>query len=607
MPLSVQGGTTTRVSVASDGTQGNASCTGQPSISADGRYVAFSSESNNLVSDDTNGKWDVFVHDRQTNETTRVSVASDGTQGNGISSGSPSISADGRYVAFISSASNLVNDDTNDTFDVFVHDRQTKETTRVSVASDGTQANGSSLGQPSISDDGRYVAFYSVADNIVSGDTNGYADVFVHDRQTNESTRVSVASDGTQGNGDPSDPSISADGRFVAFNSAANNLLIGDNNGTRDIFVHDRQTNETTRVSVASDGTQGNGDSTGQPSISDDGRYVAFGSGSNNLVINDTNGQWDIFVHDRQTNETTLVSMASDGTQGNNSSHGDPSISDDGRFVAFLSFASNLVSDDTNGNYDVFVHDRQTGKTTRVSEASDGTPGNYRSIDPAISEDGHYIAFTSDANNLVTGDTNGTTDIFVHEVSAIKINPDPNSINAPWTLTGPDSYNQSGVGDHTLISPPVGDYTLTWGDILGWLKPIPVSEMKAVIDGVTTTFSGTYVQQTTPVIQVTPSSLNFGYVPAGSTKDLILTVKNVGVGTLIGSASTSAPFIIQSGSSYSLSSGEFQQVTVRYTPTQMGVNTGTVVFTNGGDATILVTGKTEKSLGLPWLMLLLGN
>ena len=247
-------GETTRLSVASDGSEGNGS-SALPAISADGRYVAFESLARNLVSDDTNNFADIFVHDRQTGETTRASVASDGAEANHASL-APGISADGRYVAFWSSASNLVPDDTNDTADIFVRDRHTGETTRVSVSSDGTEANGFSAFIPTISADGRYVAFQSSATNLVSGDTNNFADIFVHDRQTGETTRASVAGDGTEGNNSSDYPSISADGRYVAFHSSASNLVPDDTNDTADIFVHDRQTGETTRVSVASDGTE---------------------------------------------------------------------------------------------------------------------------------------------------------------------------------------------------------------------------------------------------------------------------------------------------------------------------------------------------------------
>jgi Tol biopolymer transport system component len=412
LPSALLPGTTTRVSVASDGMQGNSQST-FPFISADGRYVAFESDASNLVPGDTNDLSDVFVHDQQTGQTTLVSVASDGTQGNHRSL-SPSLSADGRYVAFDSAANNLVLGDTNSSVDVFVHDRQTGQTSRVSVASDGTQANGSSS-RPSISADGRYVTFESGASNLVPGDTNNKQDVFVHDRQTGETSRVSVASDGTQGNYGGESPSISADGRYVTFRSWASNLVPGDTNGMSDIFVHDRQTGQTTIVSVASDGTQGNGNPQ-YPSISAHGRYVAFSSLASNLVLGDTNDRWDVFVHDRQTGQTSRVSVASDGTQGNSGSgFFGLSISADGRYVAFDSGASNLVLGDTNNRDDVFVHDRQTGQTGRVSVASAGTQGNGWSYSPSISADGRFVAFESTASNLVPGDTNSMRDVFVHE------------------------------------------------------------------------------------------------------------------------------------------------------------------------------------------------
>ena len=413
-----QTGVTTRVSVASDGSQSNG-FSWWPSLSADGRFVAFHSEATNLVPGDTNGYGDVFVHDRQTGVTTRVSVASDGTQGNS-SSWLSSISANGRFVAFLSWASNLVPDDTNGYCDVFVHDRQTGTTTRVSVASDGTQGNGSSQAC-TISSDGRFVAFYSAASNLVRDDTNGFIDIFVHDRQTGGTSRVSVASDGTQSNGDSYAPSISADGRFVTFESEAFNLVPGDTNGCRDVFVHDRQTGVTTRVSVTSNGTQSTGAS-GTASLSADGRFVAFRSWASNLVPGDTNAYSDIFVHDRETGVTTRVSVASDGTQGSGESRR-PSVSADGRFVAFLSWASNLVPDDTNGAVDVFVAEWRgrscdqlaAPSLTRISVASDGSQSNGFSARSSISADGRYVAFYSAATNLVLDDTNGCFDVFIHD------------------------------------------------------------------------------------------------------------------------------------------------------------------------------------------------
>ena len=237
------------VSVDSSGVQGNRDSE-YPSISADGRYIAFESEADNLVAGDTNGYSDIFVRDHNTGITTRVSVSSSGGQGSNAST-SPSISGDGRYVAFVSRASNLVAGDTNGNSDIFVHDRNTGITTRVNVNSSGGQAIGVSY-SPSISADGRYVAFYSIASNLVSGDTNGQMDIFVHDRDTGITTCVSVDSGGVLGNGSSYDPFISADGRYVVFDSSASNLVSGDTNGVSDIFVHDRNSGITTRASVDS-------------------------------------------------------------------------------------------------------------------------------------------------------------------------------------------------------------------------------------------------------------------------------------------------------------------------------------------------------------------
>ncbi len=428
--------TTERISVAVDGSQTNNSSY-QPAISADGRYIAFASRASNLVWGDTNNAPDVFVYDRQTHTTERVSVASDGFQANDTSL-NPAISADGRYVAFVSYASNLVPGDTNNAPDVFVYDRQTHTTERVSVASDGSQANGSSPWEDgvAISADGRYVAFASGASNLVPGDTNRKQDIFVYDRQTHTIERVSVASDGSQGNNHSGSPAISADGHYVAFTSHANNLVSGDTNNVSDVFVYDRQTHTTERISVASDGSQANGYSRA-PSISADGRYVAFESGASNLVPGDANNHQDIFVRDRQ-NHSTERDIRVDETPPWQPSGGSvtPSISADGRYVAFSSYASNLVPGDTNNAADIFVYDRQTHTTERVSVASDGSQANRASHWPAISADGRYVAFISQASNLVPGDTNDKYDVFVydrqtHTTERVSIASDGTQANGP--------------------------------------------------------------------------------------------------------------------------------------------------------------------------------
>ncbi|HEY9848816.1 MAG TPA: DUF4347 domain-containing protein [Leptolyngbyaceae cyanobacterium] len=432
-------GNTTRVSVNSSGIEGN-SYSQFPSISANGRYVVFQSGASNLVSDDTNNAEDFFVRDMLTNTTTRVSVDSMGNQGNAQVSLYSSISADGRYVAFSSGASNLVSGDTNGTTDVFVRDTLTNTTTRVSLSSSGIQGGGD---VPSISADGRYVAFMSSASNLVSGDTNGWDDIFLRDTFTNTTTRVSVDSMGNQGNFFSEFPSISGNGRYVAFRSYASNLVSGDTNNKWDIFVRDTLTNTTTRVSVDSMGNQGNADSQQGISISADGRYVAFNSAASNLVSGDTNGASDIFVRDTLTNTTTRVSVDSMGNQANSSSFY-PFISADGRYVTFRSTASNLVSGGTNGTSHIFVRDTLTNTTTLVSVDSMGNQGNGFSQSASISADGRYVAFYSDATNLVSGDTNNSPDIFVRDNSslpAVSITvSDPTATESP---TDPGKYTIS--------------------------------------------------------------------------------------------------------------------------------------------------------------------
>lgn len=339
----------------------------------------------------------------------RISVDSNGAQGNNWSD-YPCISADGRYVAFVSIASNLVSGDTNGADDVFVHDTLTDSTVRVSVNSYGDEGNSWSR-SPSISADGRYVAFDSYSDNLVGGDNNYANDIFLRDTQTGITTRLSVNSSGTEGNSESYFPSISADGRYVAFNSYASNLVNGDTNGKSDIFLRDTQAGTTTRLSVDSSGVQGNGDSY-SPSISVDGRYVAFESTASNLVSGDTNNTSDVFLRDTQTGTTTRLSVTSSGVQGNYHSEY-ASISADGRYVTFSSSATNLVSGMTNDLIDIFLRDIQTGLTTRLSLAWNGTEGNGISIEPRISANGHYVVFSSGATNLVSGDTNGTNDVFI--------------------------------------------------------------------------------------------------------------------------------------------------------------------------------------------------
>jgi Tol biopolymer transport system component len=347
-------GTLVRASLDSSGVEGDKGSF-NPAISADGRFVAFHSLATNLVANDTNGTTDIFVRDLVNGTTERVSVDSAGNEAHGDCL-YPTISSDGRYVAFQSQAPDLVAGDVNGLQDVFVHDRVTGTTILASVDDAGNQGDGNSQAAW-ISFDGHFVAFDSQATNLVAGDTNGVNDVFVKDLQIGTVERVSVATGGAEGDQDSFSGPMSADGRYVSFYSAATTLVPFDTNQAMDVFLHDRTAGTTIRVSVTPMGRGGNGDSF-LASISADGRFVAFQSVASTLIANDTNNVSDIFVRDVVASTTTRVSIGVSGAQGNSFSSG-PSISADGRDVAFYSDASNLVPNDTNGFLDAFVFDRE--------------------------------------------------------------------------------------------------------------------------------------------------------------------------------------------------------------------------------------------------------
>jgi Tol biopolymer transport system component len=471
--VGAQGPMVMRLSVADDGTQGNL-ISGGVAISANGCYVVFHSAATTLIRGDTNASTDVFVRDCTTGQVERRSVASDGAQGNGDSYRS-AISDNGRFVAFQSYATNLISNDTNQSRDVFVHDRQWHTTTRISVSSTGAQAVTDS-GDPAISGDGRYIAFSSWAPNLVPQDTNGGPDVFVHDRQTSATWRVSVASGGTQGNGTSHDPAISADGRYVVFQSDASNLVTGDTNGLPDIFLHDLQTSATVLISMGMNGTQTNGDSY-SPSISANGRYVGFTSDASNVVPHDHNDVLDAFVYDRETEETLVVSVAFDGSQTGGSSSF-PVVSDDGRYAAFVSIASDLVPGDNNGVADVFRYDRHLHETTLVSMASDGVLGNAGSYAPDISGDGRYISFESLADTLVPGDTNEVGDVFLHAMDGVFPMPPTPLPTAVPSLTPVLTATSTPTATHTpattpsLTSTPIPTHTQTPSPVAVTSTPI---------------------------------------------------------------------------------------------------------------------------------------
>ena len=382
-----------------------------PSLSADGRYVAFQSSAPDLVAGDTNGVTDVFVRDRSSGAVELVSVSSSEALSSNTSS-SPKITPDGRFVVFDSAASNLVPGDTNNTNDEFLRDRQTGTTVRVSVGAGGVQAAGAS-GQPSVSADGRYVSFVSEAANLVAGDTNNNEDAFVRDLQTGTTTRASVGAGGAQANGFTLNVTMSADGRYVAFSNDAANLVAGDTNGLFDVFVRDRTTATTTRVSVATGGAQATSGTSQSTAISADGRYVAFVSDATNLVAGDTNAVKDVFLRDRTGATTTRVSVATGGAQANGSSLA-PAISANGRYVTFSSVAASLGAVT---NPAIFRHDRTTGTTLLISRSTSGALANLPSSLPSISGDGSIVGFGSEATNLAGWDRNNVGDVFARIIA----------------------------------------------------------------------------------------------------------------------------------------------------------------------------------------------
>jgi Tol biopolymer transport system component len=259
-----------------------------------------------------------------------------------------------------------------------------------------------------MSDDGRYVVFHSWATNLVASDTNGQPDVFLRDVQNGTTERVSLTNDGAEANYWSTEGWISGNGRYVAFTSSGSNMVAGDGNNRSDVFVRDLLLGTTTLVSATSGGTSGN-EASDKPAITSDGRYVVFLSAASDLVAGDTNGVADVFVRDRMLGTTERVNVSSTGAQSAMHST-NPTISDDGRYVAFNSFAYDLVVGGTNGYFDLFVRDRLLGTTIQASVSVSGVQGNANTDNlSAMAPNGSFVAFPSDAWNLVIPDTNGSS------------------------------------------------------------------------------------------------------------------------------------------------------------------------------------------------------
>jgi Tol biopolymer transport system component len=399
---------TSLVSVSSQLVQGD-SFSGGGTVSAGGRYVAFTSFAGNLVAGDTNGVTDVFLRDRLAGTTRRTSLAPGGTEVVGDYF-DLHLSDAGTRLAFISSAAGLA-PGANGRYHAFVQDLGSGTTRLVSRSSGGAVENGATLGA-ALSGNGRFVAFVSTATNLVAGDTNGVIDVFVRDLRSARTILVTAGRNGAPADGLSVDPAISRDGRFVAFASAASNLVAGDTNGLVDVFVRDLATGRTTLLSRARGGGPADNGS-GEPSISADGTRVAFSSDATNLVAGDTNGTSDVMVADVRSGTVRRVSAGTGGGPADGESSA-PSISGDGTRVLFHSVATNLVRGDTNGTRDVFV--RHLAAATRlVSVGPGGRLGDGPSFAGDLSADGRHAVFDSRATNLVDGDTNGESDVFARD------------------------------------------------------------------------------------------------------------------------------------------------------------------------------------------------
>lgn len=396
------------------------------SVSDDGRFVVFTSRAGNLSPvNDTNNFNDVFVRDLTTGTTTMVSVNSAESNGGNNNSGGATISSDGRFVAFVSLATNLVAvADANGTnFDVFIRDLAAGTTRLVSinVLGNATASEGSIF--PVINADGRFVAFESFAVDLSNTpDRIGSNDVFVRDMTAGVTVQASVSTTGASADANSTEPVLSADGRTIAFQTSAN-LAPNDSNNRDDIYVRNLTAGTTTLVSATAGGAPGNSFGSFNPSISADGRFVAFASFASDLVnnVNITPGYGEnVFVRDLQANSTVLASVNSAGTDGGDGASDAPVISADGRVVVFQSTAPNLSNiSDGNGMSDVFARDLQVNTTRLVSVNQSGaSSGNHFSGDPNISADGSVITFNSLATDLVNvADNNRDYDVFVRNLT----------------------------------------------------------------------------------------------------------------------------------------------------------------------------------------------
>lgn len=494
-----------------------------PSVTTDGLFVVFESDATNLVANDTNGDRDLFARNPIAGTTERVSLTSAGTQANGASYNADT-SATGQFVLFMSSATNLVAGDSNGLTDVFIRDRTNGTTELISTGLAGAGGNGIS-GYPRISPDGVLVVFRSIANNLVANDTNGVYDCFVQNVATGTRSRI-LTSTGDEFNADCEDAVVSNGTRRVALESEATNVTPGDTNGFSDIFVVTASNSSVQRVSVSSTGVEGNGNSL-QPSVSDSGLFIAFASFADNLILSDTNNVADIFVHNLATGNTRRVSVTSSGEAANGQSI-QPFISQDGRYVLFSSTATNLPGG-TGGFYQLYIHDRVTGITELVSKDANGNPGNDSSTAAALSANNQIVVFESDASNLVPDDTNLEVDIFRSDVGIFPPPTATPTITQTPTNTPPPTATPTGTvvpptHTRTPTPTPTGTFVLPTHTPTPTVTPTGTFFPPTNTPTPTATPTGTFVPPThTATPTVTPTGT---FVPPTNTPTPILTPPN---------------------------------------------------------------------------------
>jgi Tol biopolymer transport system component/tRNA threonylcarbamoyladenosine modification (KEOPS) complex Pcc1 subunit len=478
-----------------------------PAVSSDGLFLAFSSTSQNLVAGDTNNLSDVFVYDVTNKTLERILIDGGGDEGDGDST-NPSISADGRYVAFQSSSTNLVSGDTNNQDDIFVYDRQQNTIERVSLTDIKGQSNGASE-SPSISGDGRYVAFASNADNLVANFVDGEVDVYIYDRIGDELIGISVPFN-IIANRDSLNPVISTDGNYVTFEYSVNKSIENGNPGYiyTDVYLYNRATLTLERVIEGNDGEDADGNRSESPSISADGRYVAFESNLNSLAFDDTNDNLDVFVYDRLSKLTKRVSVDGSGNEGSLESS-NPAISGDGRFVIFESLVSTFVGSDSNGASDVFMKDLATGKVTLLSKNNASVQGDSASQTPAVSFDASTIAFESLATNLDPLDTNGTSDVYFIVSEGVA------SSSAADQNRRASAISTVAVADLSLLTTSIDPFSPSFSaGVNGYSVNVPNGTTTIVINGITAASKGT--------LQVRINAGSFSSVGSGENSSPLL-------------------------------------------------------------------------------------